>query len=42
LKAAPFIFSTEPPQLQLSNCHLTKMASDDQQTQLAVGMSTPN
>ncbi|MET0089753.1 MAG: retroviral-like aspartic protease family protein [Candidatus Thiodiazotropha sp.] len=42
LKTAPFIFSTEPPQLQLSNCHLAKMASDDQQTQLAVGMATPN
>jgi predicted aspartyl protease len=42
LKTAPFTFSTEPPQLQLSNCNLTEMATSNQQTQLAAGISTPN
>jgi hypothetical protein len=39
-KTAPFIFSTQPPQLQLSNCHLT-IAETDSQTQLAAGITTP-
>jgi predicted aspartyl protease len=43
LKTAPFTFSAEPPQLQLSNCNLLEMATDNQQqTQLAAGISTPN
>ncbi|MBV2092248.1 MAG: retroviral-like aspartic protease family protein [Candidatus Thiodiazotropha endolucinida] len=43
LKTAPFTFSAEPPQLQLSNCNLMEMATDSQQqTQLAAGISTPN
>ncbi|MES9942211.1 MAG: retropepsin-like aspartic protease [Candidatus Thiodiazotropha sp. 6PLUC2] len=42
LKTAPFTFSAEPPQLQLSNCNLTEMATSDQPTQLAAGISTPN
>jgi hypothetical protein len=42
LKTAPFIFSTEPPQLQLSNCQLTKMASGNQQARLDTGITTPN
>jgi hypothetical protein len=39
-KTAPFIFSTQPPQLQLSNCHLAK-AETDNQTKLAAGITTP-
>ena len=42
LKTAPFTFSTEPPQLQLSNCHLTEMATGSQQTQLAAGIAAPD
>ncbi|MEJ2619817.1 MAG: retropepsin-like aspartic protease [Candidatus Thiodiazotropha sp.] len=43
LKTAPFTFSAEPPQLQLSNCNLLEVATDNQQqTQLAAGISTPN
>jgi predicted aspartyl protease len=30
LKAAPFVFSTNPPQLQLSNCDLAKTKNGDQ------------
>jgi predicted aspartyl protease len=30
LKAAPFVFSTDPPQLQLSNCGLTGTKNGDQ------------
>jgi len=36
LKAAPFVFSTDPPQLQLSNCSLTKTNTGDQ-TALVAG-----
>ncbi|MEW7992852.1 MAG: clan AA aspartic protease [gamma proteobacterium symbiont of Clathrolucina costata] len=39
-KTAPFIFSTQPPQLQLSNCHLVK-AETGNQTKLAAGIKTP-
>ncbi|MES9969288.1 MAG: retropepsin-like aspartic protease [Candidatus Thiodiazotropha sp.] len=39
-KTAPFIFSTQPPQLQLSNCHLAKVATGNQ-TKLAAGIATP-
>ncbi|MGD8911745.1 MAG: retropepsin-like aspartic protease [Candidatus Thiodiazotropha sp.] len=39
-KTAPFIFSTHPPQLQLSNCHLAK-AETDNQTKLAAGITNP-
>ncbi|MCU7936230.1 MAG: retroviral-like aspartic protease family protein [Candidatus Thiodiazotropha sp. (ex Dulcina madagascariensis)] len=43
LKASPFIFSTEPPQLQLSNCHLAKVAkvATGSQTKLAAGIAPP-
>ena len=30
LRAAPFVFSTDPPQLQLSNCRLTETSVGDQ------------
>ena len=30
LKAAPFVFSTNPPQLQLSNCTITETKNGDQ------------
>ncbi|MCU7907161.1 MAG: retroviral-like aspartic protease family protein [Candidatus Thiodiazotropha sp. (ex Epidulcina cf. delphinae)] len=40
LKASPFIFSTKPPQLQLSNCHLAKAATGNR-TRLAGGMPPP-
>jgi len=36
LKAAPFVFSTDPPQLQLSNCNLIETKTGDQ-TALAAG-----
>lgn len=36
LKAAPFVFSTDPPQLQLSNCALFETNTGDQ-TALAAG-----
>lgn len=36
LKAAPFIFSTEPPKLQLSHCQLAE-AKTGGQTELAAG-----
>ena len=36
LKAAPFVFSTDPPQLQLSNCNLIETKTGDQ-TALATG-----
>jgi predicted aspartyl protease len=36
LKAAPFVFSTDPPQLQLSNCGLIETKTGDQ-TALATG-----
>jgi predicted aspartyl protease len=36
LKAAPFVFSTDPPQLQLSNCGLIETKTGDQ-TVLAAG-----
>jgi hypothetical protein len=39
-KTAPFIFSTQPPQLQLSNCHLAKVETGNQ-TKLAAGITTP-
>ncbi|MBT2970287.1 MAG: hypothetical protein B6D72_14045 [gamma proteobacterium symbiont of Ctena orbiculata] len=39
-KTAPFIFSTQPPQLQLSNCHLAQ-ADTGNQTKLAAGITTP-
>ncbi len=39
LKAAPFVFSTDPPQLQLSNCHLAKTENGDQ-TVLAADTET--
>jgi hypothetical protein len=39
-KTAPFIFSTHPPQLQLSNCHLAKVDADNQ-TKLAAGIANP-
>lgn len=39
-KTAPFIFSTQPPQLQLSNCHLAKVDTGSQ-TKLAAGITTP-
>lgn len=39
-KTAPFIFSTQPPQLQLSNCHLVKVETGNQ-TKLAAGIATP-
>jgi hypothetical protein len=39
-KTAPFIFSTHPPQLQLSKCHLVKVEADNQ-TQLAAGITNP-
>lgn len=42
LKTAPFTFSTEPPQLQLSNCNLTKVAASNQPTQLAAGIPAPD
>jgi predicted aspartyl protease len=38
-KTAPFIFSTQPPQLQLSNCHLAKVETGNQ-TKLAAGIAT--
>ncbi|MCU7947033.1 MAG: retroviral-like aspartic protease family protein [Candidatus Thiodiazotropha sp. (ex Cardiolucina cf. quadrata)] len=42
LKTAPFIFSSEPPQLQLSNCHLAKLkVATGSQNQLAAGTATP-
>ncbi|MCU7796453.1 MAG: retroviral-like aspartic protease family protein [Candidatus Thiodiazotropha sp. (ex Semelilucina semeliformis)] len=37
LRAAPFVFSTNPPQLQLSNCTLAKTKTGDQ-TVLATGI----
>ncbi len=39
LKAAPFVFSTDPPQLQLSNCRLAKTDVGDQ-TVLAADTET--
>jgi predicted aspartyl protease len=36
-RAAPFVFSTNPPQLQLSNCSLAKAKTGDQ-TALATGI----
>jgi hypothetical protein len=39
LKAAPFVFSTNPPQLQLSNCDLAKAKNGDQ-TVLAADTGT--
>lgn len=39
LKAAPFVFSTDPPQLQLSNCGLIETEAGDQ-TALATGTGT--
>jgi predicted aspartyl protease len=39
LKTAPFTFSTEPPQLQLSNCNLAEFATSEQ---LVSTISTPN
>ena len=39
LKAAPFVFSTNPPQLQLSNCDLSKTKNGDQ-TVLAADTGT--
>ncbi|MEW8507359.1 MAG: retropepsin-like aspartic protease [Candidatus Thiodiazotropha sp.] len=39
-KTAPFIFSTQPPQLQLSNCHLAQ-AETGNQTKLAAGIKSP-
>ena len=40
LKAAPFVFSTDPPQLRLSNCSLTEIKTGDQ-TALATGTDRP-
>ncbi|MEJ2609683.1 MAG: retropepsin-like aspartic protease [Candidatus Thiodiazotropha sp.] len=37
LKTAPFTFSAEPPQLQLSNCDLVDIATGNQPTTLAAG-----
>ncbi|MES9992450.1 MAG: retropepsin-like aspartic protease [Candidatus Thiodiazotropha sp.] len=39
-KTAPFIFSTQPPQLQLSKCHLAQ-ADTGNQTKLAAGITNP-
>ncbi|WP_316367485.1 retropepsin-like aspartic protease [Candidatus Thiodiazotropha sp. CDECU1] len=39
-KTAPFIFSTQPPQLQLSHCHLARVETGNQ-TKLAAGIATP-
>ncbi len=39
LKAAPFVFSTDPPQLQLSNCGISETKTGDQ-TALATGTGT--
>ena len=39
MKAAPFVFSTDPPQLQLSNCTLIETQTGDQ-TALATGTET--
>lgn len=39
LKAAPFVFSTDPPQLELSNCGLAKTKNGDQ-TVLAADTGT--
>jgi predicted aspartyl protease len=39
LKAAPFVFSTNPPQLQLSNCSLARTKNGDQ-TVLAADTGT--
>ncbi len=39
LKAAPFVFSTDPPQLQLSNCGISQTKTGDQ-TVLAAGTGT--
>lgn len=39
LKAAPFVFSTDPPQLQLSNCGLAETKNGDQ-TVLAADTGT--
>jgi predicted aspartyl protease len=39
MKAAPFVFSTDPPQLQLSNCGLIETKTGDQ-TALAAGTET--
>ncbi len=38
-KAAPFVFSTDPPQLQLSNCSISETKTGDQ-TALAAGTGT--
>jgi len=38
-KAAPFVFSTDPPQLQLSNCGVSETKTGDQ-TALAAGAGT--
>ncbi len=39
LKAAPFVFSTDPPQLQLSNCGISETKNGDQ-TVLAADTAT--
>jgi hypothetical protein len=36
-RAAPFVFSTNPPQLQLSNCDFVEVKTGDQ-TALATGI----
>jgi hypothetical protein len=39
-KTAPFIITTHPPQLQMSNCHLAKSETDNQ-TKQAAGNTNP-